>query len=396
MKLLTLTALTFAFSHAMAQSDYRPGFVITLNHDSVPGLVSFRDGGKSHDLCHFKTSGSEQRTTYTPNEITCYGFTGDKRFESKTIKTGDKEESYFLEVVATGKVTLYQMRDRYWVQKEKGALIELENNIKDQYVDGQRVMRYDNKHIATLNMLFADCPKMANSMRNLRLDKRSLTTATNQYNKCVGAAVVFQEEKPWVQFDFGAGGGMNFSTLEYTGSPAVAGVILGTTKSNAFMFGVTLDAISPRVSERLAVTTAAYYSSIDYVTKSNYATRNDYLKIDLDQVKVPIGIKYLFTGRRIVPYLNAGASFTFNVKSKEIWYEPAKSSTIEFLQDDFEVKTVETGFWGGLGVRIPVTPKLGAQVEVRYEHTNGLVAYKQSGYLESPVNNLQALLAIRF
>lgn len=401
-KVITMRALpifTIAFTiciQALSQSDYRNGFVITQNHDSIPGLVNFRDGGKSHTNCDFKTSASATATTYSARDLIAYGFIGDKRFESMNVKDGDKEETYFLEVVADGKLRLYQMRDRYWVRKDGAELIELENNTKDQYINGQRVLRDDNKHIATLNMLMADCPKMAGSLRNLRLEKRSLTKAVNDYNKCVGgSSVVFQDKKPWAELNFGVGGGVNFSSLEFKNPQGVAGAIAGTTKATAMMIGVTLDVVSPRVSERLAVAVAAYYSPIAYVVESKFHPGNDYLKMDLHQLKVPVGLKYMFKGRRLVPYVNAGGSFNFNMKSEVTWYEPAQSPVIEFLQSDFEVKPVELGYWAGVGTSFPIGSRVGIQVEFRYEHTNGVVPPERV-YLKSPVNNLQALIALKF
>lgn len=288
------------------------------------------------------------------------------------------------------------MRERYWVQKGGGELIELVNNTRDQYVEGQRVMRDDNKHIATLNMLMADCPEASNLLRNLKMEKRSLTKAVSDYNKCVGgSSVVFQEKKPWAELAFGVGVGINFSSLEFEDTQGVAFAIGGTTKSTAMMIGVTLDVISPRVSERLAVALAAYYSPITYTFDSKYQPGHDYLELDLDQLKVPIGLKYMFKGRRLVPYVNAGGSLTFNVKSKITWYETSQSPVIDFLQSDIEVKTAELGYWGGVGASFPIGSKLGIQIELRYEHTNGVIPADRV-YLKSPVNNLQTLVALKF
>ncbi|MEJ1241014.1 porin family protein [Chryseolinea sp. T2] len=397
MKSFLFTAIALVLClEAFCQSDYRNGFVITQNRDSISGLVNFRDGGKSHSSCDFKTSSSAEATTYTAKDLIAYGFIGDKRFESKTIKDGDKLEIVFMEVVVAGNLTLYQMRDRFWVQKKGGDLTELLNNTKDQYVDGQRVMRYDNMHIATLNMLMADCRIVTTSLENSRLEKRTLTKVVNDYNECVGgSSVVFQEKKPWAEVRFAVGGGVNFSSLNFKDAQGAAAAIAGTTKATAVMIGVTLDFISPRVSERLAVTVGAYYSPIAYVVESKFHPGSDYMKMDLDQLKVPVGLKYMFKGRRLVPYVNAGGSFSFNVNSKVTWYEPAQSSIIEFLQADFEVKPAEMGYWGGIGTNIPLNSRLGIQVEFRYEHTNGVVPASRA-YLKSPVNNLQALVALRF
>lgn len=399
MKALSFAAIALAICvQAFGQSDYRNGFVITHSHDSISGLVNFRDGGKAYEICDFKASAGAAVTTYGAKEIAAYGFTGDKRFESKTFKAeAGVEQTNFFEVVVRGTVTLYQLRDTYWVQKGSAEFIQLQNNEKESYVDGQRVTRHDNQHIATLNMLLADCPKVTRAMNNLRLDKRSLTKVINDYNNCAGgSSVVFQDEKPWVKLDAGVAAGVNFSTLEFTGTQAIAGAITGSTKSTTWMFGLMLDVLSPRVSERFAFVTGALYSPITYTTESKYKPGNDYLKIELHQVKVPAGIKYMFKGGRVVPFINAGVSFTFNVKSDVTWYEPANSPNIEFLQSQFEVKTTEFGYWGGVGVTVPITSKLRTLIEFRYEHTNGITPHLDSPFLESSINNLQGLVALKF
>lgn len=89
--LFFLIALTLCVQ-VFSQSDYRNGFVITQNHDSLPGLVNFRDGGKSNTNCDFKTSASAAATTYGAKDLIAYGFVDDKRSNQRPLKTATKKE----------------------------------------------------------------------------------------------------------------------------------------------------------------------------------------------------------------------------------------------------------------------------------------------------------------
>lgn len=399
MKTFSVAAIMLAICSATsAQSDFRDGFVITQGGDSISGQVNFRDGVKAYEICDFREIKGATTVQYTSEDIAAYGFVGDKRFESKKYNVAGAGEAVgFFEVILDGAVTLYQFRESYWVQKGDGDILQLMNTEKEVYIDGKRAVRRSNQHIATLNMLLSDCPKRNPYMHNLRLDRRALTKVIDHYNACVGVTPTnYQETKPWLTFDPGLAVGATFAKLEFTGMSEISGAIIGTTHANSITFGFVADVLSPRITERFAHVTGALYSKVTYVTESKFKRGSDYLKIDLNQLKVPVGIKYLFKGGQVVPFVNAGASFTINLKSEVTWYEPPTSSNIEFLQREFTVKDAEVGYWGGLGAAVPMGSRLNWVIEFRYERTNGLTPHLDSPFLKSRIDNIQILMALKF
>lgn len=69
------------FNNGIAQDDFRPGYIITLQKDTVPGLVKFSPGKVRDGKCEFKKRDNGPIDLYTPAIPPAYlgwfGLTGE-------------------------------------------------------------------------------------------------------------------------------------------------------------------------------------------------------------------------------------------------------------------------------------------------------------------------------
>jgi hypothetical protein len=398
--LLVLCACIILPFLAPAQTDFRKGFMITHERDTVFGLANFYDGIKAYDVCQFKRTDNEESKTYSPSDIVGYGFVGDRKYASKKIVQKEDSATFFLQVLAYGRITLYRYRETFWVEKEGSKLTELRDDMVDRVVDGQRYSSHSNEHVATLNMLMADCDKVRKSIQKIPLYQRQLVELVEAYNECWKVEVKDRVQKPWIKLIPGISGGVVQSTIDVNDLDVILGddVVQGE-KSVSSMFGVSLDVSVPRVSERFLFTTSLLYTSSQYyLTSELKRSYQQYIVIDIDALKLPFGIRYTFAPRLITPYLNAGFATIFHFDTSSSWTtESTVNNVVEtFIRDPLPLKSTQLGYWAGIGFLTRLGKKFDAVVEFRYERTDGVVhmlSYVRE--YSSHVNNLQVLFGLR-
>ena len=93
-----------------AQNNYRPGFIITVQKDTIYGEIDYRTDKMNAKRCVFQSQGNDtEPVTYHPFEILGYRFTDDgKYYVSKNIELKyGVSTPVFLEYLLQGMKSLY-------------------------------------------------------------------------------------------------------------------------------------------------------------------------------------------------------------------------------------------------------------------------------------------------
>jgi hypothetical protein len=388
----------------LAQADFRKGFVVTLEGDTISGLVNYREGANAHEICDFKGLANQNTTSYTPDEILGYGFLADKLFESRKIQeTGKLPRVAFVEVLVKGIVSLYKANDSFFMDKNGGELHHLANDAEEIEFDGRPVLKQTNRHIGIMNMLFHDCVEMR-PKRKISLTERALSAEVEAYNECrKTSSVIYKANKPWVKWHLGIAGGMKISKINFD-EEVVSQHLEGSFEtSNSPIIGISIDVLSPRISERFSFHSDILYTGTKYYNfnsvSTSFSSRRDYVAIELRELKVPMAFRYTGPGKIIRPFLNAGVSATFHLESNSSWIREIESNHVvqSFSREALPISKDQFGFWGGIGILKSINKKYEAFLELRYEQTNGIgdnskhVTY----VVVSKVDNIHFTIGIR-
>lgn len=416
-KTFVLLITFLCFHNVYSQTDFREAYIITNEGDTISGFADYRGGANNFKSCNFKASENQESVVYSPTQLKAYRFVDDKFFESKDIKTGgDSIERHFLEVLVRGKVTLYKYRSSFYVEKNDTLFYKLTNEKKELIVERKRITEYDtqeihiskysNKHIGILNMLLFDCIGLIPN--TLLLKERDLTRLIEKYNECTGEpSISFKEKKKWLQSSFGIGAGVNNSTINFKSDVKGSEYLTSNfDRNNSLFISVNIELHSPRISERIAFTTGLFYMSLKYTSFSEISgttfsspsiTRND-VSIEFKQIKIPFGFRYTFPERFISPYFNLGGSETIHLSSSSLWIgEIERLNVVETYENEaLYIRNQQFGIWAGVGAKKKITSKLIAQIEVRYERTNGIEGQNINPFLDSSIENIQLLLSLNF
>ncbi len=403
-QLLTLL-LIWASENCFSQTDFRRGYVITNAKDTLFGLVDYREGAKAYKTCAFKKSKNLNEFIYEPSGIIGYGFDDDKYFQSREIFTkGQSSEAVFLEVIVKGLVSLYKFENIFFVEKDNNGLQQLINEREETIVNGITRVKNTNQHIVTLNMLLYDCSEISAKVQRIGLDEKALTKLITEYNNCQGdSSIIFKAKKPWVKALIGITGGVNNSQLNYDPSLGYAHLTGEFEASTSPIVGASLDILSPRINERLSFQSHIFFLTSQYYKYSffqtNFSTEINYVTIELQQLKIPIGFRYIFPTRSLTPYFGLGLSSTVHLSTSSSWIQVTEFNNVVEIKNN-EVSGLignQLGVWGGCGISKSIHDKLNVFVEFRYEQTDGISQGLRGAQsdLQSKIMNFQILIGIR-
>ncbi len=193
-----------------SQSDYREGYIIKNNHDTIYGLLDYRGNIGNSKKCSFKINTNSEKQEFLPNDLLAYRFIDGKYYISKLVKNGDLEEHLFLEYLINGIVSIYYYRDysgeHYLIDKGDSKLYELKNEEKEVYVNDIRYFKASKEYIGMLKFAFKESPSISQKVDNISLNHKSLVNITREYHNeiCVDEeCIIYEKQLPKRKSKFG-------------------------------------------------------------------------------------------------------------------------------------------------------------------------------------------------
>lgn len=341
-----------AFQFAFAQQDFRDGYIVTLQYDTVFLKIDYRSRAKSYELC--RTKGGSSIKEYSPEELSGYGFVNDKCFESGII------ERSFVEVLVRGEPSLYRHGSSYYIKKDETLYHLEQGEIKIEH-NAKR----DSRWKGLLAFITHDCLSGHEALKKLTFDERSITELIIQYNNCRQSQfTVYKTTKSWTKVEAGIVLGVTRSTLT-----------VDNTKSHDHSvgpsIGLTLAVSSPRVSSRMGLQPEVHVSRADYslmqVAKGASYTVYEDTYINVTTVSVPLLIRYSFPERKYALKLSAGMNVDLHVKSDARGVrEMVGGGVVHTAEEDgLGINKKQLGYVAGLGVMRPFS-KFKAGLLLRY------------------------------
>lgn len=175
-----------------AQHNYRSGYIITLEQDTLHGEIDFRTDKMNAQRCVFKSGDNANPVTYLPFEIAGYRFTDDGKFYvSRMIKLDGSEVEIpvFLEYLLQGIKSLYYYESEnhtlYFIQ-ESDRLVTLDApELEKMKEEGLIVNGRTDRYVPALQYVFRDCPELATKVKKTPFSHIGLIEITREYHNAV-------------------------------------------------------------------------------------------------------------------------------------------------------------------------------------------------------------------
>ncbi|MET4076152.1 outer membrane beta-barrel protein [Hymenobacter sp. UYCo722] len=372
-----------------AQNNWRLGYIISLPGDTIRGSVDYGSSSRSAFECRFKPTPAGEAASYAPAQLRGYGFLNDRFYQTQRVMkqafAGDTTSQVaFAEVLVQGPATLYRFAggntsEQYYVRSGTGPLKQLVQ-LSERVVENGRVFHREKAlYRATFAEVFQACPAVQFEVVKAPFNRSSLVRLVRHYNDCVGggqvvSAVAASPRRSYVLLE--AVAGSQFSMLDFDVDNPVQRISLPSSSSP--VVGLALQQYLPLMGNRWSLRVELLYLRQHYEgefhTSSPYRTfaYQEHVRVQLDQLRVPIEVRFSPFGKRIKPFVALGASLGFALKNtNESQYRYLPTVDYSPWQQAFQVRNLEQGLLAGVGVATQLPNQRHFAAELRAERGNG-------------------------
>jgi len=390
-KLIIIALLLLAGTSAWAQRDFRKGYIITNQQDTIYGWIDYRGDVRNAKICSFKKTETDPATDYTPSDIAAYRFIDSKFYISRNIGDVDTPKQVFLEYVVNGLANLYYYRennapDRYYIEKD-GQFRELKIDKKEVKVDEKKqinagiartktVKSYIGVLKATLNLW-----EMNSEIDKAKLQHSSLINIARNYHQyaCTDGSecIVYERKKPYIALRIGPAVGVDLSTftmLEFDHERYAyhqEKTVIFDPSTN-YTVGVNLNFSMPRLNEKIFLQMQTMYTKYYFFKAYEIPQRvTTDLHIRSNVLQMGLAVKYEYPKGKWRPTLAVGAASIWlpDGSLKEItdkyYDEVIRPST---MIEDFPTKLL-LGFEVIPGIHYYLSPKRIIFLQAQYLQT---------------------------
>lgn len=357
-------------SRSYCQTDFRSGFIITSENDTIQTQVAYRSNLKNYKSCICK--GEQGIIEYLPTQIRGFGYDGYKFFSSQII------DSSFVEVLVLGKISLYKSEHKYHLKKDT-SLYDLEAVFDKVDIDGKVGTRENKIWRGLTAYLISDCIKNPQSVASsLSLEDKSLTQLIVNYNKCAGSGFTeYKANKPWIKYEFGATVGLTRSEINISNKtewvPYLEDNYSSVDPSIGLLVGISLPRITEKITFQGEIQFIKYnYSSLVVLKRLTTEYHDTY--INLSTLSMPFSLKYSFPEKKYGWYLQGGFCYDYHIKAEaKLLSEHVDGNVVNTFPERpaFEMYKNQLGYWGGIGV-LKSYQKYKISLAVRYFEMSSL------------------------
>jgi len=361
-----------------AQGDFRPGYIIDLDQDTIYGQIKRNSESRNARTCVFRTGEDAAESRFDPGEISAYRIEGGKYYISAAVEEEGENRQVFLEYLVNGMADLYYLRkdnsETYYIRK-----------------DGEEAMALTD--IRLLKAAFSDCYEIQSSLDNATLSHKSLVNMTVKYHDyvCDGEECInYSKDASKLRIAVGPVLGYSISSFSFQGG-ARPFDLFEFPNSQSPVFGILLDLQSDRLGDHLSFQVAAEYSQHKLQTTAiedgvlyyvDYSSYDVHFKSPL--LTFLLGTKYTFSRNRVRPSLGGGLAFSKFINPD--FYYTEDTYLINWDEDMVSnswqgnpVKNLLYGVYVQAGLDVKISGKL------------MLVSSLKAGFLNSNPNTIIAL-----
>jgi len=363
------------------QTDFRPGYVITNDKDTLHGLIDYRSDSRNSKKCDFKPEQNSTVQEFLPGSINGYRFTDGKFYVSKTITSDGLEMQLFLEFLVNGISDLYYYTNGtnsyYFIEKADGQLLELKIEQRQVNIDGEDFTYKSLKYIGLLKYAFADCQQIFPLINNVKLEDKSLIEITKKYHDyvCDGEkCIIYEKQLPAIMLKISPFISMNGTFMQFKDVQVYDAINfrLGSYPS----IGLLLNTSLPKTNEKLSFQVSGEFGNCYFYGTGVNSRNNAFEEVNIHTsiVKVNTGFKYTYPTGRFRPTLLIGGTVSklLNIEGRRV-EEIMKNSIIDTREfNDVPITNFLMGYRIDLGADCHISKSFIAFFNLGYDHSRGL------------------------
>lgn len=387
-----ITSIFLFQNISLAQDNYRKGYIITNENDTIYGLLQTRSSRLAGKQCIYKQNEDAVAIRYLPDQIAGYRFDEGKYFISKTITQFRQEQKVFLEFLIKGKANIYSLDDnegsRFFIETEKDGFIELSEPEKTITTDSG-TFYISKKYRGKLMAIMADYPQLVPVVNETDLQPKPLIHLSKEYQNLVcptEECTVFEKRFKPIKVGISVHGGAVIKNLNMGGrivSDNGVGYCVGASirfrnilysnerisletginliKNNTFTFK---SAESNTQSEKVIYDNKVYYInkfSQVYISDNYIKVKSLETETEISTITLPIIVHYSFLSKKLKPGIGIGGVFSFVTSQND-------NLKYEFFSDRYGKTFPEklAGFVMNASLKYKTTIKSSIELDLKY------------------------------
>lgn len=366
------------FLNSVLFSQFKEGYIIENNDDTIYGYIDFEGAIKNSDHCTFKSNQDSTIHVYYPGDIKAFRYTNGKYFITSEIPVNNKPQKVFLEWLIKGRASILtyspsDMQVKYFILLENDSLFELQNTslirgkkISESFTETYKIEK--REYIGMLHYYFKDCPSISSTINTTSLSSKSLIKVAKQYHEktCdTESCIVFEDKNRRLKADVG----ITFSSLN-------SQLILKNEipekvyPTDSWGYGLSFKISNlPLLSPKFSIRSQFLYSNLffTYDTEGLYwGDDNRICKYSF--IRIPLQISYKFLHYKISPYISAGGNANIRFGYSE--YDKLLLNYItKHYNYIYGVTVFQFGANAGIGLEYIITPKVSIDLALEYERS---------------------------
>ena len=398
MKKISIVLYLVFLAHGSVYSQFRPGYVITNDNDTISGEINFEGSVKNTDHCTFRQFSDSTEHIYKPGDIKAFRFNEGKYFISYDLNIDGKIQKVFLEWLIKGRASILtysppSLQSRFYILLDNDSLYELKNSTGVVYRQGYSYEVNKKEYIGALKYYFNDCPSLFPKINNVAYSEKSLINIAKQYHEktCKDESCIVYENKrrslysisPTVSY-------LRSQLLLRNGRPENTGV--------SKVMGIGLELIvnrlpllSPKFSFRTGLSFYNIFYYYDVTGTTLRSVRSNYL-IHLNYLRLPFQFEYQFFQKKLSPLVFLGANA--NIRRSYDYNQDIINYVTTHFNYDLGLSKWQAGVNGGVGMQYLVTSDIGFNLRIEYEKDFRFFGTYSSDYSQN--NNFIIQAGCRF
>lgn len=371
-----------------SQSIFLEGFIIKNNGEKINGLIEYKPDQKVPSLCIFKRFEIAIEKAYNADELKAFGYRGSKRYESFTYR----KKNQFFETLLLGNICLYKRGSDFFINKNGGPLTKIDDS-QISFEDGGNTTNF--KDTPSFLAFFTGTSR-DEIKKDFRV-KKDIVAYLESYNKKAGHTYYIINRKisekqlyNGVSLSganrntFGIFSGLNIYDLNISFSSAdisgkLTGYLPNPDPEAALTSGLYFERVLLRKTDKISARIELLYTGQTFYNyeekKINSSIHRNDAFFDFKAIKVPVLFQYSFTGKRVVPFVNAGVAYQSYLSGNYYHIEEIETSynDINTYDDkDLIFKKNELSCIAGFGVRTRLSGNLKLNLLTRVEYGSGV------------------------
>ena len=361
--ILAIAMLAIFATTTMAQTNPKPGYIITNDGDTVRGIIDFRTNEKLSKQCDFWANGGSEGKIYKPGDIEGFRFDNrGKYFVTRRLNVTGEPELYFAEFMVQGKMNLYCVaynRDEYYFfEREDGEMAQLTNRAfltSSSLQDEQNKLQEKKEQYGKVKILLQDSWKAAAEMTGSDMTRKKLVKVVRDYHddvctdgsKCMVYEYNEKSDKSKTRLKA-------FTGFAYYASERTVKQNLENESYHgcAFEFGLGVETEIDRVMKGGSVELGLSYTpktKFEHDVMVRGGVEPSRTTYERSRATAAIGVVKRFGKGNIQPLVRGGGYYVLHFGNKEERYYQSKKIV------DLEWKnTAFFGIYLGAGIQMPV------------------------------------------